>query len=64
MKTGLDKSQALLYNKTINKGGFTMWMVYNEFGEELCGAENEEQAMLIARLHNGYCKYVADLWEI
>ena len=30
-----------------------MWMVYNEFGEELCGAENERQAELIARLYNG-----------
>ena len=39
-----------------------MWMVYNEFGEELCGAENERQAMLIARLYNGYCKYVANPW--
>lgn len=41
-----------------------MWVVYNEFGEELCGAENEKQAELIARLHGGYCKYVADPWEI
>ena len=24
-----------------------MWMVYNEFGEELCGAENERQAVQI-----------------
>ena len=39
-----------------------MWMVYNEFGEELCGAENERQAELIARLYNGYYKYVADPW--
>lgn len=39
-----------------------MWMVYNEFGKELCGAENERQAELIARLYGGTYRYVADPW--
>lgn len=41
-----------------------MWMVYNMYGEELCGAENENQAKLLARLYNGIYKYVADPWSI
>lgn len=41
-----------------------MWMVYNMYGEELCGAENEAQAALIARLYNGTYRYVADPWSI
>lgn len=41
-----------------------MWMVYNMYGEELCGAENENQAKLIARLYNGTYRYVADPWSI
>ena len=41
-----------------------MWMVYNMYGEELCGAEKEEQAALIARLYNGTYRYVADPWRI
>lgn len=41
-----------------------MWMVYNMYGEELCGAENENQAKLLARLYNGTYRYVADPWSI
>lgn len=41
-----------------------MWMVYNMYGEELCGAENENQAKLLARLYNGTYRFVADPWSI
>lgn len=41
-----------------------MWMVYNMYGEELCGAENENQAKLIARLYSGTYRYIADPWSI
>ena len=35
-----------------------MWMVYNMYGEELCGAENENQAKLLARLYEHI-----DMWQ-
>lgn len=41
-----------------------MWMVYNMYGEELCGAENENQAKLLARLYNGTYRFIADPWSI
>ena len=41
-----------------------MWMVYNMYGEELCGAENENQAKLLSRLYNGTYRFVADPWSI
>jgi hypothetical protein len=41
-----------------------MWMVYNMYGEELCGAENENQAKLLARLYHGTYRFVADPWSI
>ena len=41
-----------------------MWMVYNQFGEEVCGAENEEQARILANIYEGSYKFVVDPWSI